>query len=111
MLGFVGHLCITSLVDKSTGNKTAEDSIIRCEHQALLTALRIVSLGLNATQAIAMFYKQGQLSGGIPFDVARFSAEVLQANGASVRQEGFGLDFLGISIRPTRLICPTCQSD
>ena len=29
------------------------------------------------------------------FDLARFSSEVLQANGASVTQEGFGLDFLG----------------
>ncbi len=29
------------------------------------------------------------------FDVARFSAEVLRANGASPTQEGFGLDFLG----------------
>ncbi|MDD4060381.1 MAG: site-specific DNA-methyltransferase [Kiritimatiellae bacterium] len=29
------------------------------------------------------------------FDVARFSDEVLRANGASPSQEGFGLDFLG----------------
>ena len=28
------------------------------------------SLGLNATQAITMFYRQVELRGGLPFDVA-----------------------------------------
>ena len=36
-------------------------------------------LGLNSTQAITIFYKQVELRGGLPFDVAIPTADTLRA--------------------------------
>ena len=40
-------------------------------------------LGLNATQAITMFYRQVELRGGLPFDVAIPTTTTTQTFGAT----------------------------